>query len=203
MRGNLIITAAVAVFLVSFIGILSHYPNSESSAGSVTGAATTTTASSVTIQSYVAIAASANLSAGIDFGTIATVPALGLNATYNYNGTSNKTWTNETLYWISVSEDSNKAVDFCVLGEALNTSGGDEIGLNNYTWSDSTSNNLTLPVQWGDTSMTTSYAAGSTNVGVGSNNYYRFFLNITAGQAAGTYNNTVTFQGVPNGDSCS
>ena len=135
-----------------------------------------------------------NLSSGINFGTINSLPAIQLNATDNYIG-------NITGYSIDVSNDSNVNADFCIKADNLNTSAGDEIGLGNYTWEDDTVNNLTQPATFG-TSFTQSYVVGTTNVAPAASNYYRLWLNISASQAPGTYNNTVSFQGVPNGDPC-
>jgi len=165
---------------------------------SITGAAVESTTSQVVISSYVALSKSTNLTGGIDFGTISTLPVRGVNATGNYNFSNNK-----TVYYVSISPDSNSAVDFCIKADAFNTSGGAEIGLGNYTWSDFAANNITHPEPYPTiTGMSTNYITGSLAVAVGSDNAYRFFLNVTAAQPPGTYNNTVNIQGVPTGDSC-
>src|SRR3989338_3120584 len=44
--------------------------------------------------------------------------------------------------------------------------------------------------------INTSYVKGESNIFPGNSNYYRFWLDIPAAQAAGTYNNTVTFKAV-------
>jgi hypothetical protein len=165
--------------------------------GSPTGHAVSTTPSQVVINNYVAIAMSRNLSNGIDFGVIATLPAIYHNATNNYR-------PNTSGYYISISNDSNKPVDFCVKADKFNTSDGDQIILGNYTWQDAafTWLNVTIP-QDGYKKMALTYVAARTNIGIGATDFYRFWLNVTVQQAAGTYNNTVWFQGVPTGTSCS
>jgi hypothetical protein len=186
---NIILGVLGIMILASVIGLLGP------SAG-ITGHAVQTTPSQVVIQAYLAIALSNNLSYAIDFGTINTLP------TYWQNGTANYNASNQTEYYVSVSFDSNVNADFCVKADGpLNTTGGDYIGLGNYTWEDDLANNFTNPAPYGQ-AMNISYITGTTGVTPSSDNYYRFWLNVSAGQAAGTYNNTVYFQGVPTGNSC-
>jgi hypothetical protein len=163
---------------------------------SPTGAATSqSTSSQVVIQSYFSISLSGNLSEGVDFGAVTSLPATDLNATGNYNVTGNL-----SVYFITVSADSNGNVDFCIKADNLNTSAGDEIGLANYTWSNSTSNDISNPPgSSGSAELTTSYVQGST-VAPSGNIYYRFWLDIPSGQGAGTYNNTVYFKGKTTGE---
>jgi len=169
-----------------------------------TGAATyVSPESQVTIQKYFSINASGNLSAGIDFGVIETLPTANQNATLNWNDTSGGSDDNETLYWITVETDSNTPVDICILATALNTSGGVEIEIGNYTFSDSEWNNITYPGPIDELTMSTSaYVAGETGIAVGSSDYFRFWLDVPATQATGTYNNTVTILGTSTGVPC-
>ncbi len=155
------------------------------------------------IQKYISISTSGNLSAGIEFGTITVLPSTDVNATKNYNSTVDDSWHNETLYWIVVSGDSNTNVDLCVKADNLNTSGGDEIPLTNYNWSDNVTNDEFWPSLGDSRNMTnTSYVKGSADIPAGSSNYYRFWLSVPASQPAGTYNNTVYFKAVENGTAC-
>ena len=85
-----------------------------------------TSPSKVKIKGYIAIARSDNLTYGIDFGEVDTLPAF-LNGTSNYNGSS------QTEYYISVAQQSNKAADFCINASPMDTDAGDTIGLDNYT----------------------------------------------------------------------
>ncbi len=186
---------AVAGWASSYIPILQM----------ATGAATSVSPESqVTIQKYFSINASGNLSAGIDFGTVSVLPSTDVNASKNWNYTGGgDTFHNETLYWITVETDSNTAVDLCVVATALNTSGGFEIGIGNYTFSDSPWNNVTYPGPVDELAMNTAaYVAGETGIGVGSSDYFRFWLDVPATQPTGTYNNTVTILGVSTGVSC-
>jgi len=185
----------LVVVLVISLGML-FFEN----ASAITGNATEgSTSSEVTIQSFLSIQMSANLSAGIIFNDVATLPATDVNATENYNGTSSS-----TLYFINVSTDSNSAVDFCLKADGgLNTTGGDLIGLGNETYSTNvTTSNSTIPDILNDLSMTTSFFKSASNTPVGGANYYRFWLDVPAGQATGTYNNSVSFKGVTTGNVC-
>ncbi len=175
-----------------------------SSSDKITGGQTSTEEiySEAQIQKYISISMSGNLSAGIEFGTITALPATNANATKNYNSTVNDNWYNETLYWINVSSDSSVNADLCVKADPLTTSGLDEIGLGNYTWADNVTNNETWPSISDAHQMTTSYVVGSMNIVPGNNDYYRFWLSVPGGQAAGTYNNTVYFKAVENGIGC-
>lgn len=172
-----------------------------------TGYATeTSTTSNVTIQKYFSIDMSANLSEGIQFGSVSTLPATNINATHNYDGVNTTVDANGanqgTSMWLNVSDDSNTNVDFCIKGDALNTSTGDEIGLGNETYANHTNTNSTLPVLADDVSLTTSYVGSGYNITIGGDNYMRFWLDVPAGTASGTYNNTVYFKGVQTEGGC-
>lgn len=166
--------------------------------------------SNVTIESYLAIQMSGNLSAGIDFGTVWTLPTLDQNATKNWcavNGTCANLSSvnyNQTQYFINVSTDSNTAVTFCLYAnEGLKTSGGDVIGLGNETFADNvTITNITSPSMVNNLAMTTSYAQAGLNIPRGNSSYWRFWLDIPAAQASGSYNNTVYFKGITFGNTC-
>src|SRR3989338_9335280 len=150
-----------------------------------------TTPSDATVGAYFAIASSDNLTQGITFESIVSLPATDVNATANYNN------SNQTGYFVTVSSDSNVNVDFCFKADsAFNTEGGDESGLGNWTYDDSQVNNLTSPALISQKEINTSYVKGESNLFPGNSNYYRFWLDIPAAQAAGTYNNTVTFKAV-------
>ncbi|MBD3262799.1 hypothetical protein GF374_00275 [Candidatus Woesearchaeota archaeon] len=195
-KEDVFLVALEIILVVCVIGLISD--SLPSSGNLLTGQATTqTTTSQVTIQNYLSISSSSNLSAGVDFGTINSLPVTNQNATNNYNSSNN------TEYSIAVSTDSNTNVDFCIHASELNTTGGDVIGLGNYSWEDDSVNNLTAPATYGQANLNTStYAVGSTGVTPGNDNYYRFWLNITVAQPPGTYNNTLFFKGVPTGDGC-
>ncbi len=185
----LILVMLIAVFMLFFENF-----------GLITGNATSVgTTSNVTISSYLAIEMSPNLSSGIYFGSVDVLPAVDINATENYNETNNG-----TLYFINVSTDSNTAVDFCIMANsAMRTAALDEIGLGNETYAFSNStNNGTIPDILSQTSFTLSYVSAGTGVPVGGNIYYRFWLDVPAGQATGDYNNSVLFKGVNAGSAC-
>ncbi|MEM2873977.1 MAG: hypothetical protein QW063_00755 [Candidatus Nanoarchaeia archaeon] len=166
-----------------------------------TGAATTqTTTSRVAISYYFAISLSTNLSEGIDFGNITSLPANDLNATHNYDGANGT-----TSFWVHVSNDSNVNVDICHRAQGpLTTVGNDTIELGNYTWSDSLTNTNLLPAgPPGSNTFTTSFVKGNNvNIAPGNNGYYRYWLDIPLGQPAGTYNNIIEYKAVYAGVSC-
>lgn len=189
------------LFLFSVIMIMSQGMRT-------TGYATSaTTTSNVTIQKYFAIEMSVNLTTGIEFGSISTLPATNQNATHNFDGANSTIDTtgtdNGTSMWMNVSTDSNTAVDFCIKADALNTSAGDEIGLGNESYANHTQTNVTYPGVASEVSITTSYVKSGYNITAGSNNYYRFWLDVPAGTPSGTYNNTVSFEGKEIGAACS
>lgn len=168
---------------------------------SFTGFATEgTTTSNVTISKALSIAFSANLSEGIYFGNVTTLPATDINATHNYDGNPGGVGTS---YYIAVSNDSNTNVDFCVRANTgLTSATADVIGLANETYSNSTSTTVSIPTLASQVPMTTSYVKAGSNIVVGSNNYYRFFLDVPGAQPTGDYNNSVSFKGVVTALSC-
>lgn len=185
----LIVVIVVAIVMLFF-----------SNAVAITGHATeSTTTSNVTIQKYLSIALCANLSSGISFGDVSSLPATDLNGTHNYDGASSG-----SSYCVNVSNDGNTPIDVCIRADGdLTTLAADAIGLANETYSNSTSTNLTLPDPSADTSLTTSYVKSGAGIPVGSENYYRFWLDIPAAQPSGDYNNTVYFKGVTTALACS
>lgn len=192
-KENIMLGFFVVLFLasVSMLGI----ENTK-----LTGFVTSGTAvSNVTITSYLSISMSSNLSSGILYGSVDTLPATNINASHNYDGAS----SGSTMY-ITVSTDSNTNVDFCTkANDDLKTSGGaDVLGLGNETYAVSSTTDLSNPALSSETGLTTSYVKSGTNIAKGSANYYRFWLDIPAAQAPGTYNNTISFEGVATGGSC-
>jgi len=166
-----------------------------------TGAATTqTTQSRVAISYYYAITLSTNLQAGIDFGNVTSLPANDLNATHDFDG-ANST----TTFWVHESNDSNVNIDICHRAQGpLMTVGNDTIGLGNYTWSDSLTNTSNVPSgpPGTNTFNTTLTKANNNNIAPNGNGFYRYWLDIPIGQAAGSYTNTVEYKAVYTGASC-
>jgi hypothetical protein len=116
------------------------------------------------------------------------------NATHNYDGPSTS-----TLYYINISTDSNTNVSFCLRANANLTdiSSGEEIPLPGETYSTNvTTSDINTPDLANEVNMTTTYIEAATNVGIGEISYWRFWLDIPAGQAAGNYNNTVSFAAI-------
>jgi hypothetical protein len=155
------------------------------------------TVSNVTISQYLSIDMSSDLLGGIYFGDIQSLPAIDQNATKNYNGTSNA-----TLYYINVSTDSNTNVTFCIRANQGMSNGVETMNLQNESFSASDSSNATVPSLINETSMTTIQQIAGGNIGLGNAVYYRFWLDVPVGQAVGTYNNSVEFEGKNLGATC-
>ena len=184
MKGEVIlIWISTAVFVFSIIALVSGI--------FTTGYATSaSTSSNVTISTYYSISASSNLSAGILFGSVNSTAATDLNATGNYGGSS------LSQYNLTVSADSNTNVSFNISANAaLTSSGGNTIGLGNESYANHTTNAAGTPAVASQVALTTSEVKAGSNIGIGSSNHYRFWLDISAGQAVGSYNNTITFTG--------
>jgi len=167
----------------------------------ITGNATSgSTPSNVSISKYFAISFGSSLFGGIQFGTVSFLPATNINATHNNDS---NTYSEGTTYTIDVSSDSNSEVDFCIRADGgLTSLAADVIGLGNETYEAYNITNSTHPDLALETSMTTSYVKAFTGIVVGNSSYWRFWLDIPASQPSGTYNNTVSFEGVVTGNSC-
>lgn len=192
---NKVYRGILIILLVVSLGLLFV-----SNVSSITGHATeSSTTSQVTIRQYLAINPSANLTAGIIFEDIETLPMINDNATANYAGPNSG-----SLYYINISTDSNTNVTFCIKasGNLLNPA-LDAIGLGNETYaSNVTTSDLNTPDVLNEIPFTASYVESSTNIGIGQASYWRFWLDVPAGQATGTYNNTVSFKAINLGASC-
>ncbi len=187
-KEGVILATFSAIFLFSIIMLLTQQIT-------ITGKATTqSTISNVTIEKYLAIDFSTNLSSGIVFGNISTLPAADINASHNYDAGPG---VNGTTMFVNISDDSNVAVDICISAntDLTDSNSGDVIGLGNESYSNSTSTNATFPPLAGQTSLTTSYVWAG-NESQGNKIYYRFWLDIPAAITSGDYNNTISFKGV-------
>jgi hypothetical protein len=164
----------------------------------ITGYSSFNLTSNVTLNKFLSVDFSEELTKGIFFGSISNLPSENTNATKNYNSSNNG-----TMYYINVSTDSNTNVDFCIKGSAnLVSHANDAIGLANETYSNSTSTNSTIPFLSQEISLTTSYAKSGDNIPIGGFNYYRFWLDIPIAQPSGDYNNTIYFKAVQTGINC-
>ncbi len=160
------------------------------------------TTTTVTVNEYVAIGLSNNLSLGIDFGSI-DPDTLNNNATNNFDA-GPPLW-NETSFWVNVSSDSNVDVDICVGDNETLKYGAYVIENGNYTWVNSTASaDDTWMLVGNSVVMTTtaSYTKAGQYVSPGNYNWFRFWLDVPQGQAAGDYLNEVSFKGVKAGNAC-
>ena len=191
--------AIILILIIIAALILLFFQN----VNAITGHATSqSTVSNVTIQYYLSISLCSNLSSGIWFGDVSSLPATDLNGSHNYDNTYPT--LNGSTYCVNISTDGNSAVDVCIKADDhLRSPANDVIGLNNETYSNFTwTTNMTHPLLGSQSSITTSYAKSSVNVGVGNWSYYRFWLDIPVAQPSGTYNNTVSFKGVTTSSAC-
>ncbi|MCX6746679.1 MAG: hypothetical protein NTU63_00920 [Candidatus Pacearchaeota archaeon] len=192
----------LAVFIVILVFSIIMIFNQTSK---LTGFATTsgTTMSNVTISGYFSITLSDNLTNGIYFGTVNSLPAPNRNATGNNNSATNDANGN-TSFFINVSTDSNIGVDFCLRSTAdLKTSGGDVIAIGNETYSNSTFVNGTWPALGKEVAFNkTAGIKTGQNVTGGNVTYYRFYLDVPVATPTGSYNNTISFEAVANTNAC-
>ncbi|OIO40934.1 hypothetical protein AUJ61_00545 [Candidatus Pacearchaeota archaeon CG1_02_30_18] len=183
----LVVTISFALFF------LESFPMT----GNITSGSTT---SNVSISTYYSTSLGTNLYEGINFGAVAVLPATNVNATHNNDSSTYSLGTN---YTIDVSADSNSAVDFCVkANEGLTSPALDVIGLGNETYYASNLTNSTHPSLSNEISMTTGYVKAINSIGRGNSSYWRFWLDVPSAQASGSYNNSVSFEGVQAGQGC-
>jgi len=183
----LVILILVCVVVVFFEGMLTSFVSQGSVPSNV----------SVDIK-YFSIEFSGNLSDGITFEEVGSVPATNVNATDNYNNVG----SGSSLI-INVSNDSSTNIDFCIKANGgLTDSSGSVISIGQETYSNSSSTSSAVPALSEETSLTTSYVKASSVVGPGEGEYYRFWLDVPSGTAAGSYNNSISFKGVETTASC-
>lgn len=193
-KENLLLGVLFIILILAIIGLVF-------SSIRKTGSAITpplSTQSQVVISAHLAIAMSDELAAGIDFGTIETLPAY-QNATQNYNA------SDQTKYSLDVNANSNKDADFCIKADTpLKTASLVEIAMDRYRWSNSVAvNDKDNPPSSPTNAMSLTYVMAGSGVQRGTSNYFRFWLDLPSQQEAGTYTNTIWFQGVPAGSTCS
>jgi len=82
------------------------------SVGILTGKVTQTTPSEITVNKFIAMGFSTELQAGIVFNDINFLPADNVDANKNYDV------NNRTQYYVTVSNDSNSAMDLCIRADS-------------------------------------------------------------------------------------
>ncbi len=190
MKKEEVIVAIFGILLLVSIIMIGMKPTGYATTGSTT--------SNVTISTYFAIDMSINLSDGIYFGNVSSLPAINQNATHNYDNGSLG-----TTMFMNVSTDSNTNVDFCIdANDNLKSSGGDQIVIGNESYANATTTNSSHPVLVSEVALTTGYVMAGPNISAGSNIYYRFWLDVPTGIPSGNYNNTINFKGISTGGSC-
>ncbi|MBU0530698.1 MAG: hypothetical protein KKC05_03415 [Nanoarchaeota archaeon] len=192
---SLTIYFVVAIVMISLIVNLSYAAETSEQ----------TTPSNATVSKNVAIALSTNLSTGIQFGSVN--PASGNNnATGNNDGGEGEAGDGgpaNSSYFIAISTDSNINVDICIRDDwELNTSDDVVIRNGNYSWTDNSTSNSTEDNTTEFYMLTKYVKTNVTNMAGGARTFFKFWLDVPAAQAAGTYNNTVYFKGVENAVAC-
>ncbi len=181
------------VMIISFVAFL----NSEFNLSG--NAVVLDVSSNVSIMKSLAISFSVDLANGINFGDVNFLPAVNVNASGNYNGTANS-----TLYFIEVSSDGNTPVDVCMRsGGNMVSSGGDVLGYDNESYASFVGiNNETIPSISSERVMNLTSSLVEGSVPLGERVFMRFWLDVPAGQASGSYNNSVYFNGISEGVGC-
>lgn len=156
---------------------------------------TVTTTSNATINVYVAISRSANLSDGILFGNVE------VNTNDNNASHNNDSNGGNTSMWILVSQDSNVNVDLCLNYNESLTSGSYTIPDANYTYNNSQTDQSP---DLSGTAMTTTSTKVESSIPTTSDAYayFRFWLDVPVGQQAGTYVNEMSFKAIQAGGTC-
>lgn len=72
----------------------------------------------------------------------------------------------------------------------------------NESYSNSTTTSETLPAVGKEVIFTTLGVKAGINITAGNVTYYRFYLDIPTGTPSGTYNNTISFEGVEVAGAC-
>lgn len=154
-----------------------------------------TTSSSATVNVWVEISLSANLSSGILFGSV-NPNTNDNNASGNFNGSS------ETQYNVTAGSANNVNIDLCIKDSAALTKGGSTIPNTGYTYNFSATNDASNPLLPG-TAITTTYATTQhTNISANTASQARFWIDVPASQGAGAYSNTVYIEGIETGGAC-
>jgi hypothetical protein len=189
-RSKILYLLVTSVLIAVWLGLGKVYAQSEADIRNVT--------STITVSPIAAIGLSSNLSDGINFG-ILDPDTENNNATDNYNDPGGN-----TSMWVYADPNNSMDIDICIMANASLTSGGGDVieNYNNYTWSDSEYNNVTLPPTYG-WNITTYYNKTTyRQIGPGERDYFRFWLDVPEAQPAGTYTNMVSFKAVPSGEDC-
>lgn len=195
-RNNKLQIAMVVAFAVLFTSLVGLAVGGESHIGGAAVSSESVIPSNATIQVYFAVAASENITNGIEFGFLPPETSNN-NATDNYNVDS----TNSSLF-LTISGDSNVNVDFCLAANTDLKNGTDSIPLANLRFANATTTDIDTPSLGQANSVTTSYQLNNLNVLPGSRQYYRFWLDIPSDTPALSYNNTITFGAVQTGSTC-
>lgn len=186
-RFFLIAVIVVCTILLIFENVTIH--------GNVTGG---DVVSNVSVNMHLAIDFSQELKDGVIFDDVLILPVSDLNAIENYNGSNNS-----TNYHILVSSDGNVPVDLCTrVDSPLSTSGMDVIGVANESYSNFNFTNESLPELQDEKSFSLNFQSAGDSIPVGGIEYFRFWLDIPAGQPPGEYSNYIIFRAIPEGLNC-
>jgi len=196
------------ILILFVIGYLSTYFNDKNDY--ISGGATQVDApSSAQVISYYAVEASTQLGqkpaiiwSNINPPILTDLPSDANSAGINFPSGSPTWGVPATAYGVKVSTDSNVlGVTFCIKADGPLQSGINSIPIGNYKWDSNVDpgnpgNPGPGPILGNAVGMSTTFIQADTSIGPGFVDYFRFWLTVPAGQAAGTYTNQVTFKGV-------
>lgn len=175
-----------AIFLY---GVYVDYPPT------VSAVTESSTVSNATVAVTIGFTFSGNLSNGILFGEVNT-NTNDNNATGNYLADAGN-----SSYFILMDTANNADADTCLNDNVALTSGANTIPNTGYTIDANSTidgGNMNNPAS--SVAITTSYASfGTEALSADDSQYFQFYLDVPAGQAAGVYNNTVNFKIIQNG----
>lgn len=173
----------------------------------ISGGATQVNApSSAQVISYYAVEASTQLGqnpailwSNINPPILTDLPGDANSAGINFLSGSPTWGVPATAYGVKVSTDSNVlGVTFCIKADGPLQSGINSIPIGNYKWDADVDpgNPGPGPILGNAVGMSTTFIQADASISPGFADYFRFWLTVPAGQAAGTYTNQVTFKGV-------
>jgi parallel beta-helix repeat protein len=163
----------------------------------------------LTLQSYISVEISQNLSIGILF-TNRTGSALNTQYNVEINNWNNGTWNynsanGQTEYWIK--NTGTDPEDFCINAtSALSCTGGacsgQTIPINNVSFNNATSNDVNNPSYDTSKRLNTNYVKVGYGITPDASIYLRFWLFVPTNKPSGTYNTTFAVRAVTAGSSC-
>ena len=149
----------------------------------LTGFTTSTTTASAVVAEWFAVSLGTNT---ITFGNLDP----GDN---DENAALNNLGSSAPGYNLTLSSDSNTAVQTCLSGTGDFSGSGETMDLGNLYWDGNQTGSSTYPILSAAQAMTTSKVRSSTSLAAGNTEYYRFWMDVPGDTAAVSYSTTITF----------